>query len=224
MKRGSPFRTSGLASLALAAFTLLVAPPARSQCTRPSDCLPPPGGCAYSAPNTVFYPGAPVNGIRKITLLDFSRCDPPPPGGGTLNSFFDVFVELELTQNGGVSWSPRFCGAHVIWRLQHPLPDPAPGVRHIDIEILSMQLVGGNLPVNFTIRESPTQPSAGPTTIQQVGGNFVIDSFFDVFTELSLDNGQTWRPGDTAAHFSLQPLSPTPVLGPTWGALKTIYR
>ena len=45
------------------------------------------------------------------------------------------------------------------------------------------------------IRESPTVPSIGQTTIQDLGGgNYHIDSFFDIFTELSLDGGQTWIP------------------------------
>lgn len=38
-------------------------------------------------------------------------------------------------------------------------------------------------------------PSTGKTTITPIGaGQFHIDSFFDVFTELSLDGGATWAP------------------------------
>jgi len=42
----------------------------------------------------------------------------------------------------------------------------------------------------FAIRNSPTLASTGQTTITSLpGGLFRIDSFFDVFTELSLNNG-----------------------------------
>jgi hypothetical protein len=52
------------------------------------------------------------------------------------------------------------------------------------------------------IRESPTRASTGKTTVTDIGapgpgpGNdgFHIDSFFDVFTEISLDGGMTWIP------------------------------
>ena len=48
----------------------------------------------------------------------------------------------------------------------------------------------------FMIRESPTRASTGQTTITAMpGGMFQIDSFFDVFTELSTDGGATWMPG-----------------------------
>jgi hypothetical protein len=53
------------------------------------------------------------------------------------------------------------------------------------------------------IRESPTRPSLGKTSITDIGppgsdpnpdNGYHIDSFFDVFTELSVDGGQTWIP------------------------------
>ena len=48
----------------------------------------------------------------------------------------------------------------------------------------------------FMIRESPTLQSTGQTTITDIGGGlFKIDSFFDVFTELSTDGGATWMVG-----------------------------
>ena len=48
----------------------------------------------------------------------------------------------------------------------------------------------------FMIRESPTKQSLGQVSIANApGGQFKIDSFFDVFTELSIDGGATWMPG-----------------------------
>lgn len=50
---------------------------------------------------------------------------------------------------------------------------------------------------NVQIRESPTLASMGQTTITDISGNgtfFHINSTFGVFTELSLDGGQTFVP------------------------------
>jgi hypothetical protein len=62
-----------------------------------------------------------------------------------------------------------------------------------DTEMLQMNL-NGNSPFGpFMIRESPTRASTGKTTITDIGGGmYHIDSFFDVFTELSVDGGATW--------------------------------
>jgi len=44
------------------------------------------------------------------------------------------------------------------------------------------------------IRESPTRCSGGQTTVTDLGGGggYMIDSFFDIFTEISTDGGQNW--------------------------------
>jgi hypothetical protein len=49
-------------------------------------------------------------------------------------------------------------------------------------------------PQPVMIRESPTLLSTGQTTITQPGGDFRVTSFFDVFTEISLDGGANWHP------------------------------
>jgi PEP-CTERM motif len=64
-----------------------------------------------------------------------------------------------------------------------------------DLELTSLDLIGSAGPVSFSIRESPTLVSSGRMQVTDVGGgDFRIDSFFDVFTEISLNNGQSWQP------------------------------
>ena len=59
-----------------------------------------------------------------------------------------------------------------------------------DTEILSMSLSGDVGGISIEIRESPGLPSPGHTAVTDVGGGqFQIDSFFDVYTELSIDGG-----------------------------------
>jgi hypothetical protein len=86
-------------------------------------------------------------------------------------------------------------------------------------------LSGGSLPPGMMIRESPTLASTGQTTITDLGGGqFRIDSFFDVFTELSLDGGQSWSPSNSSQHVTENAYSPTAVGHATWGAIKILYR
>ena len=75
-----------------------------------------------------------------------------------------------------------------------------------DTEIVSMNLSGDIDSIGVEIRESPTAASLGMTDIIDLGGGlYHIDSFFDVFTELSVDGGQTWIASDSYAHMVLVP-------------------
>ena len=75
-----------------------------------------------------------------------------------------------------------------------------------DTEIVSMSLTG-NTPLGLiTVQQDPGRPSQGQTTITDIGGGlFHIESFFDVFTELSPDGGHTWIPSDSSTHMVLEP-------------------
>jgi hypothetical protein len=69
--------------------------------------------------------------------------------------------------------------------------------RFFDTEMLQLDLNAGGC---VLIRESPTKASTGKTAITDLGGGmFRVDSFFDVFTELSTDCGQTWHESTDAA-------------------------
>ena len=55
----------------------------------------------------------------------------------------------------------------------------------------------GNMGVlgNVELRNDPNQkPAAGQATINPAPGGFQITSFFDVFTDISLDSGNSWIP------------------------------
>ena len=75
-----------------------------------------------------------------------------------------------------------------------------------DTEMLSMSLTGMTPLGPLMVRESPTLPSLGRTSITDIGGGmYHIDSFFDVFTELSLDGGQSWIPSQGPTRVNLCP-------------------
>ena len=73
-----------------------------------------------------------------------------------------------------------------------------------DTEMLQLNLNGTSPFGPFMIRESPTLQSLGQTKITDIGGGlYHIDSFFDVFTELSVDGGASWMPSAGPAHVNL---------------------
>lgn len=115
-----------------------------------------------------------------------------PGGDWTFDSFFDITYRIELSIDGGPFVEHAGLGtAHVIG-----MAPSGPGPRVFQTEMLALNISGTHDPTTtFMIRESPTLASAGRTTIESLpGGQYRIDSFFDIFTELSLDGGQTWAP------------------------------
>ena len=73
-----------------------------------------------------------------------------------------------------------------------------------DTEILSMSLSGDVGGVSIEIRESPSRRSPGTTRVDDIGnGLYEIDSFFDVFTELSVDGGAFQPQTNEAARVDL---------------------
>jgi hypothetical protein len=65
------------------------------------------------------------------------------------------------------------------------------------------------------LQESPTKASTGQTKIENMGGGlYQITSFFDVFTELSLDGGATWVASVDSTHVDLTNATPLPAALP----------
>ena len=72
-------------------------------------------------------------------------------------------------------------------------------------EIVSMSLSGTSGEVLLEIRQDPDRASTGETDVQDLsGGLYHIDSFFDVFTELRVDQG-SWVDADDSIRMSLEP-------------------
>jgi hypothetical protein len=173
--------------------------------TSTSTLLPAPQ-YDHTVPPRKAYPV----GAQPITLdsffdvfPDFQRKPGPLPGTQRIDSFFDIFTELSLDNGGG----PQTYRADAQMAIRTSADaTPPPGTAAYDTEMLQLDLAGGTLPPGMMIRESPTLASMGRTTITDLGGGlYHIDSFFDVFTELSLDGGQSWTPGDNPMHLNGSP-------------------
>ena len=124
------------------------------------------------------------------------RMSMPGGGGYNVDSFFDIFVEVSI--DGGGTWI-TLPASGMGTMLFNALP-PAGGVTEYDTEMIALSLVTGDPLPGAMIRESPTRASTGGSRLEDLGGGggggggYHIDSFFDVFTELSVDGGASWAP------------------------------
>lgn len=166
--------------------------------------MPSPG---HTTLTLVSFP-TPAGVYRIDSFFDvfteLQQIAPPGPGTTSIDSFFDVFTEIGLSLPGGLSQIRESPTRQSTIRTTNSGPTPTGDGTVFDTEMLSLDLSGGTLPPGLLIRESPTLPSLGKTSIRESPtlGLYHIDSFFDVFTELSIDGGQTWTPADGPMHLT----------------------
>lgn len=121
----------------------------------------------------------------------------PPPVGDGNTSMDNFFSTLTVQTNLG-----SFTGFGPVQVQVTATSDPTV----FDTEMLSMTIQGGTMPPGVMIRESPTRQSLGQTTIVPLGnGKYSMDSFFDVFTEISFDGGQVWHASADSGRVTLVP-------------------
>jgi hypothetical protein len=135
-----------------------------------------------------------ANGIVITNFVNRSftaAITPPAPGLSTSHTFGST-VEFDVSYDGGLTYGHATAPATDTFQITARLGDD--GVtEYYDTEMTQLSISGGSLPANVQIRESPTKASLGRTTSNAAGGgNYQIDSFFDIFTEVSTDAGMSW--------------------------------
>jgi|GEM_PF-2464194 len=134
--------------------------------------------------------------IMNLDLGGYNNNNPPPPLHSSI--FFSVFslASLEMSIDSGLTFQQFNAQCQMFMRVHHGL-DSA-GIQYFQTEMIQLSLQGGSLPNGLIIRESPlpADSSTGSMRMRMVPGGFQIDSFFDVFTDLSLDGGSSWLPDD----------------------------
>ncbi len=180
------------------ALHLMSAPAWAQGLDTPSSDLPPDG--AYISPNE-FHEYAAMGIILDDPIhRPFAGTALRVPVGNDEHETFDsVFEATEIGQGlGPISLT----GPVEVVTTNRLLSTTGT----FDTEIVSMSLSGNSLAGFLMIREDPARPSTGSTDITDIGGGlFHIDSFFDVFTELSVDGGNTWIQSDTSTRLHLIP-------------------
>jgi len=147
--------------------------------------------------------------------------DGPPARYPLANSFFDVFVEFDLNAPADPPPPTPYYGPPLsvpdtrrlpisaeLRTVSVTLPSPPGGnvyrldsffdifIEQVSPGAFASEIQSGTLNTgDFLLRESPTRMSLGQTVVTPIGnGAFRIDSFFDIFTEISFDGGQSWIP------------------------------
>ena len=187
-------RAAGLASAIVFAAFLALPDPAVAAVVAAADCLPPAGPHSkYTSPDfhARFADGTNVFDLSNPVHAGFTACVNPPAAGSQLESFGST-VAFDLSINGGpLLHLSAMAAVSVVVTFDHAMG----ATRFFDTEMTQLDISGGSLPPGVLVRESPTLASTGQTSIEDLGGGlFKIDSFFDIFTELSLDNGTNWIP------------------------------
>jgi hypothetical protein len=149
----------------------------------PNNLLPPDLLISGPSQQVMYANGMKMSELR-LTEPDFKVAidDASPPA---VNIRFNVSVQLlsGLAMNAGLD---NDCDGQV---------DIIPtGGGYFTSAISGLQMSGPNMPVGVMIRESPTLASNGGGSCLPVPGGYMIDSFFDIFTELSVDGGNSWSP------------------------------
>ncbi len=209
MKKNAPLSSLLCALAALAMCSSAIAHPGGANA--PSPDLPPIIPEGYLSPADVHakYSGPALEIVLSmVEHQPFAELDPDvflcnDPGGTQCDEHhhFDSQLHAMVSVNGSPSLPMEMQGP-VMTVAFGKGPGDATGT--FDTEMLSMSLSGIN-PFNPTgplvmVRESPTKASTGVTSITDIGGAmWHIDSFFDVWTELSLDGGVSWMPSNVGS-------------------------
>ena len=140
-----------------------------------------------------FYPNGIV--ISNVHQHAFTAAIAPPLPGYTTSHTFGEQVDLVVSYDGGLTFTHATAPATVGVQITCRLGDD--GItEYYDTEMTQLDISGGTLPMGVQIRESPIRASLGRTTSSAVGGGatYQIDSFFDIYTEVSTDGGMSWWP------------------------------
>ena len=180
--------------------------------------LPPDGWYITDPGVTVTYTGPDL----EIVLEDLihrpfvDRVDRQAVGNDEIETFDSLLTgiaSIDLDGDGPsapMEGIPIFLTGPVQTRVTDRLLSTA-GL--FDAEIVSMSLSGDVGDAMVLVRESPTEASTGRTEIVDLGGGlYHIESFFDVFTELSVDGGNSWIPADAGKRMTLVPIPGTAYL------------
>jgi hypothetical protein len=174
----------------------------------------------YDQPSPTYHSDNPVTystpaGDITIDLFtqifsDSERSAPPAAGQSETISFSDIETLFDLYASGAPPVHVRQPNTRATLDVDSQLIFGPYRWQYVDYGIKGNGIPGG-CPPNIQIRESPTLPSSGQTSVTAGGdGLFRISSFFDVFTELSIDGGITWTPGSNSMHLEGGPAIVTP--------------
>ncbi|MGQ0701863.1 MAG: hypothetical protein ACT4PM_01870 [Gemmatimonadales bacterium] len=173
-----------------------------------SQALLPPAGAFYRGAGPHLF----LDGDARATCGSHggfsSAVEPPSQSGGSIVADYTAtFVgELVLDPPPVPSMVTYPLGLPAAMAERITFAELRGSSRVFDTELTKFELGGGSLPANILIRESPDRRSVGRTTITALaGGQHRIETYYDVWLELSLDGGRSWNPAQASVRMTLAP-------------------
>jgi hypothetical protein len=155
--------------------------------------------------------------VRDLSLSSFAAAIPPPPPlasalfaspGGTLLS-----CEVSIWNGSSTGFYPVTSNpANSVLMTISNTAAGNPAIYDTELQGLAWfgSIIGGAYDgMPLALRESPSKASLGKHTIAPDPRGYRVSSFFDVWLELSLDDGITWLPANKA--FRLHSAMPPPI-------------
>jgi hypothetical protein len=127
---------------------------------------------------------------KNLVVSGYSNDTPAPPLGNMMIVNFSCNAIMDISLDTGNAFQNFSLNCDMTVLYYHELDSS--GSEYYDTEILHMNLTGGNLPPGVMLRESPDSISSGFMKIEPIPEGVRVESFFDVFFEISLDGGMTW--------------------------------
>ena len=171
-----------------------------------SNLMLPPGG-EYTGSGWIYSFGQTNISISDVTLSGWSSSVAPPAQGVTISHSCSATLggTLIITNNNINESFAR--NANITFSMT------GGSGTTMNTELTQMNANISSSLGTILLRESPTLHSYGQTDITgPSGGYYFIDSFFDVFTELSLDGGISWLPSTSSSDLTLVPEPATMLL------------
>jgi hypothetical protein len=172
-----------------------------------SDPSLPPTSGGYSESTPVSYGGGAIM-LAGVVHSPQGTASVTTTGNNEFETFNSILTGLVSV--GGSPFMPFTLSGPV----QTEVKDKVSQTGTFDTQMLSLDLTGTVGGHAIEVMLDPAKPTVGQTTITAEGGGlFKIDSFFDVFTELSLDNGSFIPQDNGPTHVQLEPVpEPTTII------------
>jgi len=168
------------------------------------ESLPAVGAAYYGAQGHGFLGGSAVLTCSSHGEFTGAVAPPTAPGATVTSDYFATFTGQLVLAPPLVSTSvthPLSVQVHMAERIT--LAGTQGAVRTFDTELVTFELGGSAAPAAM-VRESPARSSTGRTTITTLsGGQYRIESYYDVWLEISLDGGRSWHSADGAVRMTL---------------------